>query len=228
MNREERYTQLFKTIIYTGLDKQLNDLRKELEKSTRALIFSPRRRGKTYLIAKMVVAEMLTNTQKKFIIGVPISTQITPIQEQIYKELTPFVDYISLYRRSEKDNRIELKNGSCVEIIPAPRIPYALRGKRADMVIIDEADYMKQEDVESFYIISLQRAEIKFFMFSTPSYEDDSYMKKLYFNKLEDENCITRKLTWEHYCRTDIDWMMNELKQIFNEESFRREILCEF
>lgn len=188
-----------------------------------------RRTGKS----EVMVIESLYNASTKRNYRVLL---ITPYESQVrllfmrlneLKNSSPLLD--SLITSSTKNPyKMEFKNGSCIMGFTTGASSgssgASIRGQAADLLILDECDYMADGDFDSIIMIAGERPDIRVIMSSTPTGKRGNFY-----------NCCTNKATGynEHYHPSTHnpgwnDKMEAEFRAMLSEQGYVHEVLAEF
>lgn len=120
---------------------------------------------------------------------------------------------------------IELFNGArAVGFSSGAKGAEAVRGQKADFIILDEMDYLSPEDIESVVALMMEHSEVKILASSTPS------GRREYFYSFCEENMSFKEF---YYASTaNPAWgprMESELRQFYKTEiGWQHEIMAQF
>lgn len=157
----------------------------EMADSKRTVLRLGRRLGKTETMCIMILWHAFTqpnkgdNNQYDILIIAPYEEQV----DLIFKRLSQLIDMSGDVRPSRDiDKHIELPNGSVIHGITAGSKSGSgaanTRGQRADLIVLDEMDYMGESEITNIMNIRNEAPErIKMIVASTPSGRRDSYYK---------------------------------------------------
>ena len=157
----------------------------EMANSKRTVLRLGRRLGKTETMCISILWHAFTqpnigpNGQYNILIIAPFDTQI----DLIFDRLSQLIDMSSDVTPSRDiHHRIELPNGTIITGLTAGSKSgngaANTRGQRADLIVIDEADYMGESEITNIMNIRNEAPErIKMIVASTPAGRRDSYYK---------------------------------------------------
>lgn len=188
-----------------------------------------RRIGKT----ETMIAEALyhTNTKKNFrvLFVTPYENQVRLIfmrLREIIKE-SPLID-TQVETMTKNPYQIIFKNGSAILGFTTGASSgsggASIRGQRADMLFLDEVDYMGDADFDAVTAIAVERRDIRICMSSTPTGKRSNFYKA----------CTNPKMGYkEHYHpSTHNPGWCNEMEAEFraqlSEQGYVHEVLAEF
>lgn len=157
----------------------------EMSESKRTVLRLGRRLGKTETMCISILWHGFTqpnigpNGQYNILIIAPFDTQV----DLIFDRLNQLIDSSTDIRPSRDiHHRIELPNGTIITGLTAGSKSgngaANTRGQRADLIVIDEADYMGESEITNIMNIRNEAPErIKMIVASTPAGRRDSYYK---------------------------------------------------
>ena len=157
----------------------------EMADSKRTVLRLGRRLGKTETMCIMILWHAFTqpnkgpNNQYNILIIAPYETQV----DLIFDRLAQLIDMSGDINPSRDiHHRIELPNGTIITGLTAGSKSgdgaAATRGQRADLIVMDEVDYMGESEITNIMNIRNEAPErIKMIVASTPSGKRDSYFK---------------------------------------------------
>lgn len=157
----------------------------EMADSKRTVLRLGRRLGKTETMCIMILWHAFTqpnkgpNNQYDILIIAPYETQV----DLIFNRLSQLIDMSGDIQPSRDiKHRIELANGTIIQGLTAGSKSgngaANTRGQRADLIIMDECDYMGESEITNIMNIRNEAPErIKMIVASTPSGRRDSYYK---------------------------------------------------
>lgn len=155
----------------------------EMADSKRTVLRLGRRLGKTETMCIMILWHAFTqpnkgpNNQYDILIIAPYEEQV----ELIFKRLSQLIDMAGDIKPARDiDKHIELPNGSVIHGITAGSKSgngaANTRGQRADLIVLDEVDYMGTSEITNIMNIRNEAPErIKMIVASTPSGKRESY-----------------------------------------------------
>lgn len=157
----------------------------EMANSKRTVLRLGRRLGKTETMCIMILWHAFTqpnkgpNDQYDILIIAPYETQV----DLIFKRLKQLIDASGDVKPSRDVHHcIELPNGTVISGLTAGSKSGSgaanTRGQRADLIVMDEVDYMGESEITNIMNIRNEAPErIKMIVASTPSGKRDSYYK---------------------------------------------------
>jgi len=158
----------------------------EMANSKRTVLRLGRRLGKTETMCVIILWHAFTQPNKGPNNQYDILV-IAPYQEQvslIFKRLSQLIDASGGHVIPSRDieHHIELPNGSVIHGLTAGSKSgngaANTRGQRADLIVLDEVDYMNEADITNIMNIRNEAPErIKMIVASTPSGKRESYYK---------------------------------------------------
>lgn len=172
-----------------------------------------------------------THNNASLVVATPYENQITVIFDQLRKFINNAPEIrgsVLLDRRNPQ--HIQLKNGSNIKGFTAGTRSGAaggsLRGQKADVIYLDELDYMTDDDFNTIYAIALEApARIQVWCSSTPTGRRGTFYHM----------CQGNMKGWKefHYPSTvNPEWdtaMEAELRSMFSTEvAWQHEVLAEF
>ncbi len=147
--------------------------------SNRKTIRAGRRVGKTQSIAMSIAHKMLSN-EKYYVLAVtPYDSQAEEIYtklKQIFNNLLDPYHTIVVKAKESPNYEITLKNGSRIRAFTAGSGGAGqVRGQPANLIYLDEADYLSQKDFNSILAIVLDKPDTEIWATSTPNGEKQMY-----------------------------------------------------
>lgn len=136
-----------------------------------------RRSGKTWTIAIKALHKMITNKSYRVLVVTPVIAQL----DLIFSQVNEFLDTSPTLATSKENfiktpqRRINLTNGSYM--IGFVSGNESIRGQAADMIIIDEADYLTTDDMSAVAAILSEHKETILVVASTPSGAHEQFYK---------------------------------------------------
>ena len=127
------------------------------------VVVSPRQFGKSEVIAKLAADFIKNNSNKNVIIGAAVERQ----ELLIFLKILDQIDKKLIKGRSTL-NFLQLINGSKITCVPVGDTGLGVRGFTADMVIIDEADFVRPIAWEAILPLTSQTGGPMIFL-STPN-----------------------------------------------------------
>lgn len=159
---------------------------KEMASSKRTVLRLGRRLGKTETMCVIILWHAFTqpnkgpNNQYDILVIAPYEEQVS----LIFKRLSQLIDASGGTFNPSRDieHHIELPNGSVIHGLTAGSKSGSgaanTRGQRADLIVLDEVDYMGEADITNIMNIRNEAPErIKMIVASTPSGRRESYFK---------------------------------------------------
>lgn len=141
-----------------------------------------RRAGKSYSLALNILHRALTNNNYYILIVTPFEVQSEEIINlilQFARNLNPeFGTYESLgiKHKGSPNHTITFSNGSRIKAFTAgANGAGSVRGQRADLIVLDEVDYLDQKAFNSIIAILADKPETELWASSTPDGEKQLY-----------------------------------------------------
>ncbi len=196
--------------------------------AARKVVRCGRRAGKSYSLALNILHKCLTNKNYWVLILTPYEVQseeiINLILQFLYNlnpEFGTYDDLVDGFRQSP-NRTIEFSNGSRVKAFTTGSSGAAsIRGQRADLIVIDEIDYITQKDFNSIVAILADKPHTELWSASTPDGEKQLY--KLSKNKRYKEFHFP-SFVIPHYN----DELDEEFREAADEVGYVQEIIAEF
>lgn len=136
-----------------------------------------RRCGKTFSIVMDLIFKIATAPRPiNILVAAPLVTMIHEI-EKAFKTLSRALEQDDFIIRSKATPTLEITffNGSILQGITTSDGGKASRGKKADVIWLDEADYMDRKSIEAIEAIKLDNPNVEMFITSTPKGEGNLY-----------------------------------------------------
>ncbi len=211
--------------------------------SKRKVLRMGRRLGKTEIMVIAILHYLFTNSPKvqrwdkdaqMWVDGFSTILVLTPYLSQVklifnrIRQLLERNDVLgSEVKRdvSTPYHMVELYNGAkVVGFSSGAKGAEAVRGQKADFIILDEMDYLSSEDIDSVVALIMEHSQVKILASSTPS------GRREYFYQFCEENMDFKQFYYPSMCNPA--WgprMEAELRQLYKTEiAWQHEILAEF
>lgn len=196
--------------------------------SARKVIRCGRRAGKSYSLALNILHKVLTSKNYWVLIVTPYEVQSEEIINLILQflfninpEFGTYDDLVDSYKQSP-NRTINFANGSRIKAFTTGSAGAAsIRGQRADLIVIDEIDYITAKDFNSIIAILADKPHTELWTASTPDGEKQLY--KLSKNKRYKEFHFP-SFVLPHYN----DELDSEFREATDETGFVQEIIAEF
>lgn len=133
--------------------------------------------GKTFSIVMDLIFKIATAPRPiNILVAAPLVTMIHEI-EKAFKTLSRALEQDDFIIRSKATPTLEITffNGSILQGITTSDGGKASRGKKADVIWLDEADYMDRKSIEAIEAIKLDNPNVEMFITSTPKGEGNLY-----------------------------------------------------
>ncbi len=191
----------------------------------RKTIRAGRRIGKTQSITMGLIHKMLTNEKYYVLVVTPFDAQAEEVYvkaKQILNNLNePYAEIVESAKESP-NYQIKLRNGSRLRAFTAGASGAAqVRGQPANLIYIDEVDYLGQKDFNSILAILLDKPDTELWVTSTPDGEKQLY--RLSQDKAYKEFHFPSYVL-PHY-NDDVD---NDLRSQSDEMGYVQEVMAEF
>ena len=130
-----------------------------------------RRTGKSESLAVLILWMSLTNNNYSILVVAPFQSQLDEIFERVvtYAETSPKIK--SKFKKFTKTPhiKVEFKNGSVVKALPVGKKGDTVRSKSANVIIVDEADYVDDSVWNAFLPILMDYPDTRLVLASTPT-----------------------------------------------------------
>lgn len=133
--------------------------------------------GKTYSIVMDLIFKIATASRPiNILVAAPLLTMIHEI-EKAFKALSRVLEQEDFITRSRASPTLEMTffNGSILQGITTSDGGKASRGKKADIIWLDETDYMDRKSIEAIEAIKLDNPNVQMYITSTPKGEGNLY-----------------------------------------------------
>lgn len=182
-----------------------------------------RRAGKTYLTSIKLLDFASKNKGKRVWYVAPTYKQAKNILWEMLQKLIPVY---AISKKNETELKIELVNGSVIEIKGADNID-SLRGVGIDFCVFDECAFIPGWDqVWEVMRPTLIDTKAKVWFISTPNGLQN------HFKKLADKHEVDSDWSYQHYTSYDNPYLpkdeLDKAKEEMDEDSFAQEMLGEF
>lgn len=141
-----------------------------------------RRAGKSYFICACLLWKAATRKNVEILVVAPQDLQVIQLFNTIMQKFINISDrYKSVYydKKRAKPKQIFFKTGSVILFQTSGTRSGSggkgIRGQGADIIVIDEADYIDDEDIGSIYPIFWDNPNVEVFMTSTPTGKDSKF-----------------------------------------------------
>ena len=179
----------------------------------------------TQSIAMGIVHKMLTNEKYYVLVVTPFDAQAEEVYvkvKQILNNLKESYDELVYSAKESPNYQVTLKNGSRVRCFTAGSSGAAqVRGQPANLIYIDECDYLGQKDFNSILAILLDKPDTELWVTSTPNGEKQLY--RLSQDKAYKEFHFPSYVL-PHYS-DDLD---NDLRSQSDDTGYVQEVMAEF
>lgn len=191
--------------------------------SSRKAFVSGRQVGKSRSVAWYALWKAVTYPGSEILITAKAQRQSMELFNQVKKEMRTS-DISNEGWGVEKDTRTEIhfENGSRIVCLPVGRDGSNIRGYGTDLVIVDEAAFVKDEIFQEVLSPMLAVGENEFILLSTP------FGKKGYlYNRFDDEDWYTQQVSTSANPMVDDDFI-EEQRETLTPTQFKQEIKGEF
>lgn len=133
--------------------------------------------GKTFSIVMDLIYRIATASRPiNILVAAPLVTMIHEI-EKAFKALSRVLEQENFITKSRATPTLEMTffNGSVLQGITTNDGGKASRGKKADIIWLDETDYMDRKAIEAIEAIKLDNPNVEMFITSTPKGEGNLY-----------------------------------------------------
>jgi hypothetical protein len=202
-----------------------------------------RRLGKTEVMVVSILHYLFTNSPKiqrwdedsqMYVDGFSTVLVLTPYLSQVKLIFNRMRELLArnpqLAQEVKRDvstphHLLELYNGAkVVGFSSGAKGAEAVRGQKADFIVLDEMDYLSTEDIESVVALMMEHAEVRILASSTPS------GRREYFYSFCNERMDFKEFYYPSMCNPAWGVKMEmELRQFYKTEiGWQHEILAEF
>jgi hypothetical protein len=191
--------------------------------SNRKAFVSGRQVGKSRSVAWYALWKAVTYPGSEILITAKAQRQSMELFNQVKKEMR--ISEISSTKWGvQKDTRTEIHfgNGSRIVCLPVGRDGSNIRGYGTDLVIVDEAAFVKNEIFQEVLSPMLAVGENEFILLSTPFGK-----KGFLYNKFNDEKWYKKQVPSSANPLVDDDFIEEQRRQL-TATQFKQEILGEF
>jgi hypothetical protein len=181
-----------------------------------------RRSGKSWTLTIKALHKMVTNRGYRVMVITPGQAQLDLIFERVNNFLTssPSLSESKVTYRKTPQRYIELSNGSFM--IGFVSGNDGMRGQAADMIIIDEADYLGTDDLSAITAILTEHSSTILIVASTPTGKREQFYKW-------DHDPAFRSFHYPSMCRPNWDDTMDlEMRKECPGVKYDHEILAEY
>lgn len=220
--------------------KSLRPFQKEILrcKDKRVVLRIGRRSGKTHTMAVKALTAAMTNKHYRVAIITPTQMQSEVIYEMILNKILIPSDALrtSIEGKAKKSPpEIPFTNGSRIRFYTAGTRTGSgainVRGQGADLIILDETDYLNEADLESILALLIEHKDIEIWSSSTPTGKRGHF-----YNWCTKENKNLHKDgDWREFHFTSAqaipDWNDDTekfMRKNYTGDGYAREILAEF
>lgn len=211
--------------------------------SKRKVLRMGRRLGKTEVMVAAILHYLFTNSpkiqrwdadSKMYVDGFSTILVLTPYLSQVKLIFNRMRELLArnpeLAQEVKRDvstphHLLELYNGAkAVGFSSGAKGAEAVRGQKADFIILDEMDYLSTEDIESVVALMMEHSQVKILASSTPS------GRREYFYSFCMERMDFKEFYYPSMCNPAWGPKMElELRQFYKTEiGWQHEILAEF
>jgi len=188
-----------------------------------------RQSGKTEAICILMLFRAFTNSNYKILVITPYRSQIELIFKRVKELIYQSSDLSNSIKREVANpyHEIELYNGSYIRGFTSGSKTSsgagAVRGQPADMIVLDEADYLTTDDINAVVAILNSRPHCELYASSTPTGRRDHFYRWCQmapnFREFHFPSYVIPH--WN-------DELEQELRHTLTEAGFLHEILAEF
>jgi Terminase large subunit, T4likevirus-type, N-terminal len=197
--------------------------------SRKKTIRAGRRLGKSECAAVMILWLLYTNSHYSILLICPFQSQVKRIFDIMRKLIGESLTFHqSITRDVNNPHIIELANGSSIKGFSSGAKSGGksnqIRGQDANCIVLDEADYLSEDDLESILAILASHPDCLLWASSTPT-----GARKFFFNWAINKNLGFKEF---HYISAESPSWSEETETFFrdaySEGAFAREFLAEF
>ena len=200
-------------------DYQIDFLKDCLENKRVVGIFA-RQTGKTTLLALFALYEAIRRDNYHILIIAPTDRQTGEMFGRLrnYAEgsglVAPFIDYSSL-------RELRLTNGSLIRAVPTGDFGHTIRGQTANLVILEESSYIKDEIVYQVIMPMIAATDGDVIQIGTPFYRNHFYEASM------DQAYKVHQYDWT-YCPLIKKDFVDEQEKNLTKIQFTMEYLADF
>jgi hypothetical protein len=148
--------------------------------ANKKVVRAGRRTGKTTCIVVLVAWMLYTNQDFTILVVAPYQAQVTKIFDELTKLLSSNEHlWGSIKRNTKNPHRLELNNGSkALGFSSGPQSSARsdkIRGQDANFIVLDEADYLADDDLEAILAILASHPDCGLWGSSTPTGKHQKY-----------------------------------------------------
>jgi replicative DNA helicase len=195
----------------------------------RKVVRAGRRCGKTMCVSVLALWKLATLPDQTILIIAPFEVQVQKIFDEIHKFISQNSALSAAVKRSTKNpSRLEFNNGSKALGFSSGNNNAAgsdkIRGQDANYIIIDEADYINQVDMEAIMAILASHPDCGIWASSTPT----GFHEKFY------QLCMSKDLGFKEFWFISAEspnWTEEVdqfYKQSYSASAYQHEFLAEF
>jgi hypothetical protein len=181
-----------------------------------------RRSGKSFTLTLKILHQIFTKKRFRVLVITPYLAQLDLLFDQMIDFITASesLSPSMLKHRKTPQRYLELHNGSWVKGFTSGNT--SIRGQAADMVVLDEADYLTTDDLSAIVAILTEHKDTFLFASSTPSGARETFWRW-------DQDPYFRSFHYPSMCRPewDADMEMEQRKENPGVK-FLQEILAEY
>lgn len=193
------------------------------------IIIGPRQCGKTTIIAIYILWYMIFNPDRCVAITshkLDAAKEILGRIREMYCNLPEFIKPVASINNNET---LKFENHSC--LITTSCSWRSIRGRSVDLLILDEAAFMKKSDFDNFLmsVFPTQAGcpDSQMIMISTPHGIDHGFYE-IWTRALEERNSfIPSKIRWDCTPGRDDEWKERMIRD-YGQAFFKQEYACEF
>ncbi|MEW6770028.1 MAG: terminase family protein [Bacillota bacterium] len=200
------------------------------DSANRLVLRMGRRTGKTETLAVYCLWYSFTNRDKTCVIVTPYENQITVIWEMLEKFISRSPELqMSIRRKSKNPYIVEFHNGSRIKGFTAGTKAGSgganIRGQGADVIILDEADYLVEADIVAVTAIALEApSRIRIILSSTPTGK-----REYFYRACTEKNSPYKQYHFSSHVNPEWDEQADEEFRLFHSEiDYQHEVLAEF
>jgi replicative DNA helicase len=198
--------------------------------ASKKVIRAGRRIGKTATLVILCLWSIFTNKDWTILVIAPYQAQVDKIFDEFEKMMALSPELMTSIKRKSKspNQRLELHNGSKILGFPSGAKSATgsekIRGQDANMIVLDEADYLSDSDLEAILAILASYPDCRLWASSTPTGKHAKFFSW----------CVQKQLGFKefhfisHESPSWTDEAENLFRSTYDSISYEHEFLAEF
>ena len=211
------------------LKKFVDGLKLESAGRRNQIVIGPRQCGKTTIVAVYVLWYMIFNPDKCIAIMSHKLDAAKEILLRIREMYCNLPEFIRPFATTNCNERLQFENHTYVFASAASSS--SIRGKSIDLLIMDEAAFMRKSDFDNFLMsvfpVQASRPDAQMIMISTPHDVDHGFYDIWTRAKEERNSFVPTKLRWDCVPHRDEEWKERIIRDC-GQAFFEQEYACKF